>query len=124
MSRKIIYYRPDLKEKSRELRKHATTAERKLWRYIRRKQLKGYQFYRQKPIGNYIVDFFCFELMLVIEIDGITHNDKETYDNDRDNQLHKQGIHVLHFFDSEVHENLESVLQSIVDWIENFENNN
>ena len=117
MTRKIIPYRSDLKEKSRQLRKKATKSEKILWRYILGKQIKGYQFYRQKPIDNYIVDFFCFELMLAIEIDGITHNDKQEYDKKRDNVLKTYGIHVLHFYDGDVHENINGVLEIITRWI-------
>ena len=113
MSRKIIYYRSDLKEKSRELRKNCTIAEKILWRYLRNKQLRGYQFYRQKPIDNYIVDFFCFELMLAIEIDGITHIDKLEYDVNRDHILRDKGIFILHIYDSEVHKNITGVLETI-----------
>jgi very-short-patch-repair endonuclease len=66
-----------LKEYARELRKNATFTERLLWKYLRAGQLNGYRFLRQKPIDEYIVDFFCERLKLVIEIDGETHNDKE-----------------------------------------------
>lgn len=113
MSRKIIYYRSDLKEKSRELRKNCTIAEKILWRYLRNKQLRGYQFYRQKPLDNYIVDFFCFELMLAIEIDGITHIDKLEYDVYRDHILRDKGIFTLHIYDSEVHKNITGVPETI-----------
>jgi len=121
MSRKIIHYRRDLKEKSRQLRKRSTKAEKFLWHHIRGKQLKDYQFYRQKPIDNYIVDFFCSEVMLAIEIDGITHNDKTKYDSQRDEQLGGLGIHVLHFYDTDIHENLTGVLEVLLEWIDNFE---
>ncbi|MBN2423468.1 MAG: endonuclease domain-containing protein [Calditrichaceae bacterium] len=119
MSRAIIHYRPDLKDKSRELRKRCTKAEIILWKYIRRKQIKGYQFYRQKPIDNYIADFFCYELMLAIEIDGISHNNKEEYDRRRDIQFNDLGIHVLRFYDQDVHKNLDGVLEALKDWIDN-----
>jgi very-short-patch-repair endonuclease len=66
-----------LKEYARELRKNATFTEGLLWKYLRAGQLNGYRFLRQKPIDEYIVDFFCKRLKLVIEIDGETHNDKE-----------------------------------------------
>jgi len=121
MSRKVIYYRPYLKEISRNLRKRCTKAEKILWQQLRRKQLKGYQFYRQKPIDKYVVDFFCFELMLAIEIDGITHNDKSEYDDNRDGDIMKQGITILHFYDTDIHENLLGVMELLIEWVENFE---
>jgi very-short-patch-repair endonuclease len=77
MKKKIILkYKPELVARARELRNNATYSERFLWRYLKRKQIKGYDFDRQKPIDNYIVDFFCNELMLAIEIDGESHNDR------------------------------------------------
>ena len=73
MKNKIIPYRKDLKEKARELRKHGTLAEVLLWQEIKGKQIKGFQFHRQVPMLDYIVDFYCHELSLVIEIDGDSH---------------------------------------------------
>jgi len=70
-----IYYNPKRKTLSRELRKKSTLSEDLLWKIVKGKKIKGYQFMRQKPIGDYIVDFFCSKLKLVIEIDGISHND-------------------------------------------------
>ena len=86
-----IYYNPKLRKKASELRKNATFTERYLWKFLRSKQMMGYQFMRQKPIGNYIVDFYCSKLFLVIEIDGITHNDKQEYDKNRDVYLKRIG---------------------------------
>ena len=74
--RKIIPYNPKLKETAWKLRNNSTLSEVLLWNRIKRKQMKDYQFFRQKPIDNYIVDFFCYELMLAIEIDGDSHVDK------------------------------------------------
>ena len=84
-----IYYNPDLKEKAKTLRQNATFSERVLWKRLRKRQLLGYQFMRQKPIDNYIVDFYCSKLGLVIEIDGISHNDKQQYDDKREKILKK-----------------------------------
>ncbi len=75
-----IYYNPKLKQLARNLRNHSTLSEVLLWNQLKRRQMMGYQFYRQRPIGNYIVDFFCPKLNLVIEIDGESHLDK----NERD----------------------------------------
>ena len=77
----IIPYNPKLKERARDLKKNATFAEKILWIAIRRKQL-GFEFHRQVPIDQYIVDFYCHELMLVIEVDGISHNDENVINND------------------------------------------
>jgi len=66
-----IYYNPKLKERARELRNNSTLSEVILWKQLKSRQMHGYQFMRQKPIDNYIVDFFCSKLNLIIEIDGV-----------------------------------------------------
>ncbi|MFO7888702.1 MAG: DUF559 domain-containing protein [bacterium] len=71
--RTIHHYNPTLKERARKLRKNMTEAERKLWSYIRKKQIKGIQFLRQRPIGNYVVDFYAPEADLIVEVDGGQH---------------------------------------------------
>jgi len=71
-----LQYNPKLKEFARRLRNNSTYAEIRLWQKLNKKQLKGYDFHRQKPIDNFIVDFFCHELMLAIEIDGVSHIQK------------------------------------------------
>ncbi len=78
-----IYYNQKLKFLSRELRKKSTLSEVLLWNKLKARKIKGYQFMRQKPINNYIVDFYCSKLKLVIEIDGISHNDKSEKDRKR-----------------------------------------
>jgi len=92
-----------------------TEAERLLWSKIRCRQLKGYQFYRQKIIGNYIVDFYCAKANLVIELDGGQHYDKEVQDKDRkrDKFLESLGLKVLRFSDREVFENIDAVMETI-----------
>jgi len=72
---------------------------------------------RQKPIGNYIVDFFCSKLKLVIEIDGISHNDKQVYDENRQRKLEALGLSFLRFYDHDVKKNMSGVLQAIENWI-------
>jgi very-short-patch-repair endonuclease len=79
--KKIIPYNPNLKEIAKQLRKNSTPSEILLWRYLKGKQMFCYDFDRQKPIDNFIVDFFCNELTLAIEIDGDTHNYK--FEEDR-----------------------------------------
>ncbi len=78
----ILPYNPKLKEKARYLRKNSTKAEIRLWLYLKGRQMMGYDFHRQKPIDNLIVDFFCRELMLAIEPDGCTHTFEEVADRD------------------------------------------
>ena len=78
-----IHYNPKLKALSRGLRKKGTLSEVLLWNVLKGKKIKGYQFMRQKPIGDFIVDYYCSKLKLVIEIDGISHNDKSEYDRIR-----------------------------------------
>lgn len=82
----------------------------------------GYQFYRQKPIGNYIVDFFSYKLRLVIEIDGDSHDDHTyKYDSERQKKLESIGLTVLRFDDHEVKNDMDNVLRVIEEWI--LENN-
>ena len=96
-----------------------TDAERYLWTKIRMKQLKGYQFYRQKPIGDYIVDFFCPRAKLVIEVDGSRHYSDETteYDRIRGEYLTSLGLRVLRFTNNEVMKNIKGVIESIIEEI-------
>jgi very-short-patch-repair endonuclease len=111
----MLSYNQKLKEISRQLRENMTDAERHLWAKIRMKQLQGYQFYRQKPIGDYIVDFFCPRAKLVIELDGSHHLVGETieYDGIRDDYLSSLGLRVLRFTNADVLTNIEGVVESI-----------
>ncbi len=111
----MLPYNRNLKQYSRQLRENMTDAERRLWVKIRMKQLKGYQFYRQKPVGDYIVDFFCPRAKLVIEIDGSQHFSDETsqYDRVRDEYMSSLGLRVLRFTNTEVLGNIEGVVESI-----------
>jgi very-short-patch-repair endonuclease len=92
-----------------------TDAEKVLWSKIRGKQLKGFQFYRQKPIGNFIVDFYCPKGNLVVELDGGQHYTEEgkTKDDSRDKYMESKGLRVIRFSDREVFENLEGVIEMI-----------
>ncbi len=80
--RKIIPYNPKLKEFARQLRNNSTKSEIYLWKHLKGKQMMGYDFHRQKPLDNYIVDFFCHELMLAIELDGFSHQLDEVVEKD------------------------------------------
>jgi Uncharacterized protein conserved in bacteria len=110
-----------LKAAARELRTNMTEAERHLWAKIRRKQLQGYQFYRQKNIGSYIVDFYCPATKLVIEIDGGQHYTEAGKGKDRvrDSYLTALGLTVLRFSDTEVLKNTNSVLERIYEYMHN-----
>jgi (E)-4-hydroxy-3-methylbut-2-enyl-diphosphate synthase len=116
--RKIISYNPDLKQLAGELRKNMTLSEVLLWNELKQKQMLGYDFDSQRPIGNYIVDFFCKELSLAIEIDGDTHIYKYDYDEERQKSLEKLGVHFLRFEDIEVKKNMSNVIRVIEDWID------
>ncbi len=116
----MLPYNVNLKELSRQLRKNMTDAERRLWARIRMKQLKGCPFYRQKPIGEYIVDFFCPRAKLVIEIDGGQHflDEVAQYDRIRDEYLSSLGLRVLRFTNSNVLTHIEGVIESIEEGME------
>ena len=111
----MLSYNKSLKHISRNLRKNMTDTEILLWSKLRGKQLKGYQFYRQKIIGNYIADFYCPKSKLVIEVDGGQHYRTEgrERDNKRDDYMTRAGGTVLRFSDKEVLENLDAVLEKI-----------
>ena len=112
----MLPYNENLKQPSRQLMDNMTDAERYLWTKIRMKQIKGYQFYRQKPIGDYIVDFFCPRAKLVIEVDGSQHFSDETteYDKIRGEYLTSLGLRVMRFTNTEVLKNIEGVIESII----------
>ncbi len=105
----------NLKEYSRKLRNNMTNAERILWSKIRRKSIGDCQFYRQKVIENYIVDFYCHKARLVIELDGGQHYSSEGKQRDliRDKYLQELGLRVLRFSDRDIFENLDGVLETI-----------
>ena len=98
---------------ARKLRKQATKAETLLWRKLKMGQMQGFKFRRQQPIGPYIVDFLTFEKKFVIELDGGQHAMERKKDKRRDFWLKKEGYEVLRFWDNEVFENLDGVLEVI-----------
>ena len=121
--RRIIWYHPDLKEQAKDLRNNCTKAEYILWRRLKGNQLKGYDFHRQKPLLHYIVDFYCHELNLAIELDGKIHNNEDNKIRDviRQEALEDHGVSFLRFTNEEVLNNLNQVVRKIIDWIEKFE---
>ncbi len=108
----FIHYNRKFKERARELRKNRNVSEVILWKYIRKKQL-GYQFLRQRPIQNYIVDFYCKELILAIEIDGPIHEKQPEDDILRQHILESFGITFIRFNDNDVRNNIDYVLRDI-----------
>jgi len=99
MKRKILPYNPILKERAKKLRQNMTFSEVKLWKELKNGQMMGYDFDRQRPIRNYIVDFYCKDLQLALEVDGITHEEEKTIlkDKERQNELKMSGVSFLRF---------------------------
>ena len=108
----MLGYKSNLKSIGRRLRSEMTECERMLWSRLRRKQLRGTQFYRQKPIGSYIVDFYAPAARLVVEVDGSQHQDNIHAQNDdhREESLKSQGLRVLRFTNLQVIDDLDSVV--------------
>jgi very-short-patch-repair endonuclease len=97
-------------ERARIMRKNPTDAEKKLWSLLRLKQLDGHRFRRQAPIGLYIVDFFCPEARLIIEVDGGQHGTAKEYDEARTTWLSQQGHRVIRFWNNDILQNPDGVL--------------
>lgn len=113
----VRHYKGYLLANAGELRSNLTDAEQLLWSRIRRKQLFGFKFNRQKPIGKYIVDFYCFEAKLIIELDGGQHFTEVGIDSDqvRDRYLRSQGFTVLRYSNRDVLKNIVGVLVDITE---------
>ena len=119
MKQDIIPYNPELKDLAKKLRQNMTYAEIMLWKALRNKTLMGFDFDRQRPIDNYIVDFYCKVLKLAIEIDGGSHDYEEIANKDkiREINLNSFGITILHFKESEVRKDIKGVLSTIEKWV-------
>ena len=117
-----LKYNKQLNVLARKLRNNSTLAEVLLWNQLKQRRMLEYQFLRQRPIGNYIVDFFCYKLKLVIEIDGESHDRKKEADEIRQNYLEKTGLTVLRFGDHAVKTEMKGVLNKIYNWITDKEN--
>ncbi|MDP8236821.1 MAG: endonuclease domain-containing protein [Candidatus Erginobacter occultus] len=102
---------------ARKLRREQTETEARLWKYLRDRRLKGVKFRRQYPIGKYILDFYCPEARLAVELDGGGHNrpEQRKHDDKRDQEIRGQGIKRLRFWDNDVWRNLDGVLKKIWD---------
>ena len=119
MPNKIIPYNPALKELARKLRKESTLSEVLLWQKIKGKAL-GVEFHRQVPIDSYIVDFYCHELMIAIEIDGNSHEIESVYKNDvvRQERLESLGVRFIRISDHDVKKDIVNVLRALEGFIE------
>lgn len=117
--RKIIPYNPKLVPFAKKLRKNMTLSEVLLWQELKGKQMLGYDFDRQRPIDNYIVDFYCKDLHLAIEIDGESHTHEEVAEKDkiRQKRLEELGVRFLRFDDLDVKKGMGYVLNEIYHWI-------
>jgi len=115
MKRPRFTYHPKLKERAKELRLNSTKSEIYLWKHLKGKQMHGFDFHRQKPIDLYVIDFFCCELYLGIELDGYTHNFEVVQIRDRIKvkRLEKFGIKIILFWDDQVFDDLNNVLSEI-----------
>jgi very-short-patch-repair endonuclease len=112
---KFLRNDPALKQRRRELRRNQTEAEKTLWAHLRNKQFYGMKFFRQYSIGPYILDFYCPNMKLAVELDGGQHNQSESkqYEAVRTKYLKAQGIEVMRFWNHEVLLDMESVLSGL-----------
>ena len=112
MSEKLICF-------ARQLRRNQTDAEKRIWKHLRSKQLNSLKFRRQQPVGPYIIDFVCFDVKLIVELDGSQHIELKEKDVERDNWLRSQGFTVLRFWNNEEMGNITGVLEVIYNFCEN-----
>jgi very-short-patch-repair endonuclease len=101
------------RDRARELRSEQNQVEAILWQQLRNGKLKGFKFRRQHPIGSYILDFYCAEATLVIELDGNTHRGREKYDSERQTWLESQGLMVIRCPNHEFWNNLDELLELV-----------
>jgi very-short-patch-repair endonuclease len=122
---KSIYNHPRLKNKRRQLRQNQTVAEHKLWSYLRNRQCFGLKFFRQYGIGSYILDFYCPQIRLAIEIDGSQHLLPKhlSHDKLRTKYLNNQNIRLIRFWNNEVMNNIDGVYTKIIEVIKSTNNN-
>lgn len=106
---------PEVRQRAKELRREQTPAEKMLWEFLLDRQLGGYKFRRQHPIGRFIVDFYCAEAGLVIELDGEMHVRQVEYDAARTQWLEDRDYHAIRFSNDEVSDNMEGVLERILE---------
>ncbi|MDX2097270.1 MAG: endonuclease domain-containing protein [Leptolyngbyaceae cyanobacterium bins.59] len=119
MQYRILPYEPHLKDLARKLRRTMTRGETILWNHLKAKKMHGYDFDRQRPIDRFIVDFYGKELMLAIEIDGLSHASEEAQQKDEERQarLEALGVSFLRFHEEDVCKRTEEVVAEIEAWI-------
>src|SRR3984885_2614585 len=112
---KLIPYNPNLKRLARKLRKDMTFGEVILWNILKEDKFWGFDFDRQRCIDNYIVDFYCKELMLAIEVDGISHNNEEAFlkDEIRQKKLEDLGVKFIRFSEGEMKYDMQNVIRAL-----------
>jgi very-short-patch-repair endonuclease len=108
-----------MQNRARNLRKNRTDAENRMWYYLRNRRLAGYKFVREKVVGKYIADFVCREKKLIIEVDGGQHMAAAAYDQQRTKDLEAIGYQVVRFWNNEVHENIQGVMENILNLLKN-----
>ena len=104
---------PDHTSLAKNLRRNSTDTERLLWKHLRSKQIEGLKFRRQEPIGKYIVDFVCFEKKIIVEADGGQHASELVKDSLRSDWLKNEGFKILQFWNNDILQNTEGVLETI-----------
>ena len=117
-------YNPKLKEKAKQLRKARNLSEVLFWNAVKNKQLRGLDFERQKIIGNYIVDFYCPELGLVVEIDGQSHDFEGEYDQNREKFLVNLDLEVIHYSDLEIKKGLDVIMRNLYNYLQSKQGQN
>ena len=115
---RYIPYKKKLVARAREFRKGSTEAEKAFWEVLKDKQLLNLKFTRQKPLDDFIADFYCAELKLAVEVDGNIHSFQKTRDREKDNILnHKFGIRVKRYSNSDVINNTDEVIKDLLEYI-------
>ena len=113
----IYHYgaKPEIFDRAQQLRKKMTEAEKKLWRILRNRRFEGLKFRRQHPINRFVVDFYCHEKLLVVEVDGGIHNDVDVKERDegREEELKNLGLTIVRFTNEEVLNNIHAVLEEL-----------
>lgn len=109
---------PENRDKRRVLRRNAPLAEVLLWQRLRDRQLGGFKFRRQYGIGPYIADFCCVEARLVIELDGVSHEESAQYDGKRQAYFQTLGIQVIRFQNAQIYHEMDCVLENLLAWCE------
>ncbi|MDP4010723.1 MAG: DUF559 domain-containing protein [Candidatus Roizmanbacteria bacterium] len=115
---KPIPYNSELKKLAKEMRNNSTISEVLLWKCLKRKKVKGFSFLRQKPLLDYIVDFYCPELNLVLEVDGSVHEFTVHEDLIRQQKLQNYGVKFIRFSDRNIRQNPDGAILMIERWME------